>query len=144
MPDAQLTQPALGIVALRGTPAARDEADDRDTGRCQPRERVTVEPPQVRGKDHGACGASRGRGQQISHVDAPADDDHAEVLPLESRHEIGLPDGVGDCGQDGDVHEEAAVAGADGGEAVEDADGPAEGAERLPLPGTRTRSTAPC
>ena len=43
MPDAELTQPTLGIVALQSFPAACHETNDRDASGSQPRERVAVD-----------------------------------------------------------------------------------------------------
>ncbi len=146
MADAELPQPMLGLVVAR-----RDETDNRDAGGCQPGERVTVEPAQICRQDDGSGRATRSCSKQIGKVDAPADDDDAEVLPFERRDQLRLPNCVGDGGEDRNVHVPA------GGDAIGKAgdDGPAEagddgsaeagdeGCGAVAPSGTRTRSTEP-
>ena len=92
----------------------RNQADDRNPRRCQPGQRIAVEAAQVGRQNHRASGAGGGRGEQVRKVNATTDHDDAEVLALERRHQIGLPHGIGDRGQDGHAQGDAEPALSDG------------------------------
>ena len=99
MRDAERTQPPLGLVV-----AGRRQADDRDAGDGEPRERRPVEAAQV-GREQDRPGlAGRRRGEQVGEVDAAPHDGHAEVAALERHDQLGLPHRVRHGGEDRDGH----------------------------------------
>ena len=121
MADAELPQPPFGVVARARNAALGNQTDNRNPCRCQSGQCVAVESAQVGRQNHCASRSCGSRSEQVCEVDATTDDDHAEVLVLERRHQIGFPHGVGDGCENRDAHGEASV---------------------TPV-GTRTRSTEP-
>jgi hypothetical protein len=91
-----VTAAELSQSALRALVTGDNQGDDGDPGRLQPGKRIPIESAQVGREQDRPRGARCRRRQEVSKVDAAADDRDTQLAVLHGRNELRLPARTGD------------------------------------------------